>query len=146
MPLSSQLHLEAQSQSREQFGFNSSHTGILENEKMIAHLLKKMADVKSLFPESHMKLLVDGGFNVKLTDDYSPASKHLISYAGKYIVLLVKGIIKPFNQQQAHYIQAVQGKIAATKDVEKEFKQFMREYPQLVNAVLKAQSPWYQNQ
>jgi pimeloyl-ACP methyl ester carboxylesterase len=140
VPLFSQLHPEAQRQSSEQFGFNSSHTDILNNEKMIVHLLEKMADVKNIFPESHMKILINGGFNVELTDDYSPASKHLISYAGKYLILLVKGIIKPINSQQEGYIQAVQGKVSATKVVEREFIRFMKEYPELVNGVLNSQS------
>lgn len=99
-----------------------------------------MAEVENIFPDSHMKLLVDGGFNVKLSDDYSPISQHLISYAGKYIILLVKGVIQPVNPQQKRFIQAIQGGITANKDVEKEFILFMREYPELVSEVLKEQS------
>ncbi len=139
VPLFSQLHPEAQRQSNEQFGFNSSHADILENEEMILHLLKNMASVKNIFPESHMKLLVNGGFDVKLNDDYSPVSQHLVSYAGKYLVLLVKGLIQPINPQQARFIQAIQGKIVATRDVEREFIRFMREYPEIVNSVLEDQ-------
>ncbi|WP_019029092.1 alpha/beta fold hydrolase [Colwellia piezophila] len=140
VPLSSQLHPEAQRQSRNQFGFNSSHVDILRNEEMIFHLLKNMADVTNIFPDSHMKFLVDGGFDVKLTDDYSPLTQHLISYAGKYLMLLIKGEIKPINRQQESFIQVVKGEIAATKDVEREFIQFMREYPEMVNSVLEDQS------
>ncbi|SFC56770.1 alpha/beta hydrolase [Pseudoalteromonas denitrificans] len=138
VPLSSQLYPEAQRQSHEQFGFNSSHVDILEDEKMITHLLNKMAQVKNIFPESHIKLLKNGGFDIKLSDDYSPVTRHLISYAGKYLVLLVNEIILPINQEQNRYIQAVKGEIAATRDVEREFMQFMKEYPKLVEGVLKA--------
>lgn len=140
VPLSSQLHPKAQRQSRHQFGFNSSHAGILKNEEMIMHLLNKMAEVKNIFPELHMKLLVNGGFNVQLTDDYSPLSQHLISYAGKYLVLLVKGKIKAINPQQENFIQAVQGKTIATQDVQREFIQFMQQYPEMVNSVLENQA------
>jgi hypothetical protein len=83
-----------------------------------------------------MKILVNGGFDVKLTDDYSPISKHLISYAGKYIIMLAKGMITPINPQQTKFIQAIQGKIPATKDVERGFMHFMTEYPELVKSVL----------
>lgn len=140
VPLSSQLHPEAQRQSRNQFGFNSSHVDILENEDMIIHLLKNMAGVDNIFPDSHMEILSNGGIEVKLSNDYSPLSQHLISYAGKYIVLLVEEIIKPINSQQDSFVQAVQGKIAATDEVERGFKQFMKEYPELVNDVLNDQS------
>jgi len=140
VPLSSQLHSEAQKQSHEQFGFNNSHVDILKNDEMITLLLKKMNGVKSIFPESHMKILVNGGFDVKLNDSYSPVTKHLIQYAGKYLVLLVNGVIEPFHPQQEHFIQAVQGKISANKDTERGFMMFMQEYPRLVNGVLKGQS------
>ena len=86
-----------------------------------------------------MKILVNGGFDVKLTDDYSPISQHLISYAGKYLVLLVNGQIEPVNPQQKHFIQVIHGKLSATNDIEREFIQFMRDYPEIVNGVLKGQ-------
>lgn len=136
VPLLSQLNLEAQRQSHNQFGFNSGHVDILENKEMIRHLLESMAGVKNIFPESHLKLLVNGGFDVKLTDDYSPLSQHLIRYAGKYIIMLVKETIKPINLRQANFIQAIQGKIPATKNAEKDFIKFIRAYPEMVNSVL----------
>ncbi len=137
VPLSSQLHPEAQKQSHEQFGFNENHVDILKNNEMIGLLLKKMSSVKSLFPESHMKILVNGGFDVELNDRYSPATQHLIQYAGKYLVFLANGVIEPFHPQQVHFTQALQGEVPANTDIEKEFIMFMREYPELVNAALK---------
>lgn len=136
VPLSSQLHAEAQRQSHSQFGFNNSHVDILEDESMINHLLKSVSEVNSIYPDSHMKLLVDGGFNVELSDDYSPVTQHLIGYAGKYLVLLVKGVIQPFHSQQQRYVQAIRGEIPATRGVEKEFILFMKQYPEMVNSVL----------
>ncbi|XPF93602.1 lipase family alpha/beta hydrolase [Colwellia sp. RE-S-Sl-9] len=136
VPLSSQLHPEVQKQSRGQFGFNSGHVDILENKDMILHLLKSMSGIKSIFPESHLKILVNGGFDVNLTNDYSLRSQHLISYAGKYIVMLVKGMLKPINSQQESYIKAIRGEVEATTEMEKEFIKFMREYPEIVDSVL----------
>lgn len=136
VPLSSQLHPAAQRQSSEQFGFNSSHTDILENNEMITHLLKNMAEVKGIFPKSHMEILVNGGFNVKLADDYSPASRHLIGYAGKYLVLLVNGVIEPINPQQLRFVDAIQGKTTASREIEVEFIRFIKEHPEMVSAAL----------
>lgn len=134
VPLFSQLHPEVQKQSSEQFGFNSTHTGILENEKMIAHLLEKMGEVKDIFPDAHLKILADGGFNVELTDDYSPEAQHLIRYAGKYIMLLISGKIEPIHPDQEHFIQVVRGERSDATAVEKEFIQFMEEYSDVVHA------------
>jgi len=139
VPLSSQLHPDAQRQSRNQFGFNQSHVDILNHEEMIVNLLDHMDGVKNIFPDSHMEILIDGGFKVKLTDAYSPFSQHLISYAGKYLVLLCKGMIKPMSPQQERLVQAYQGNIAASHAVYSEFIQFMKEYPELVNSFLEEQ-------
>jgi pimeloyl-ACP methyl ester carboxylesterase len=49
VPLSSQLCPKAQKQSRQQFGFNDSHVGVLRNDEMITLLLKKMNGVKKYF-------------------------------------------------------------------------------------------------
>ncbi|WP_108061441.1 lipase/acyltransferase domain-containing protein [Poseidonibacter lekithochrous] len=136
VPLSSQLHSEAQMQSQNQFGFNSSHNDILENKNMIDLLLKNMAGVQSKFPKSHMKILENGGFNVKLDDKYSPHTKYLINYAGRYIMLLVNGMIEPISPQQKQFIQVLQGKKIPTNDVEKEFIQFMKEYSKVIETVL----------
>jgi len=140
VPLFSQLHPEAQRQSRDQFGYNSSHVDIVEDVTMIDHLLESMAAVENIFPDSHMKILVDGGFDVELGDDYSPLSQYLVAYAGRYIVLLVNGIIEPINPQQEHFIHVVQGKISATSDVERDFIQFMGEYSALVERAIKGQT------
>jgi hypothetical protein len=51
-------------------------------------------------------------------------------------VLLANGKIKPFNPEQEHFIQAVQGKVPAIKDIEREFIVFIEEYSELVSSVL----------
>ena len=77
-----------------------------------------------------------GGFDVQLSDDYRATTEHLIRYAGKYMVLLVHDRIEPLRPQQEHFILAVQGKVPATTDLEREFIRFMQEYPELVDGVL----------
>ena len=136
VPLSSQLRAEAQQESSEQFGFNSSHVGILEDEKMLHQLYTKMANVENIFPESHMKILADGGIDIKLADEFSPITQHFVSYAGKYMVLLAKGKIVPINAEQKHFVQAIQGKTKTNTRFEKEFLLFMHKHPKKVENIL----------
>jgi pimeloyl-ACP methyl ester carboxylesterase len=135
VPLSSQLHQEAQLQAKQTFGFDSGHVDILSDEHMIARLFDVMENVKSIFSKESMTELVDGGFDVVLSDNYRPTTKHLIQYAGKYLVLLVHDRIEPLQLQQ-HFILAVQGKMSAETELEREFILFMQEYPDLVESVL----------
>jgi pimeloyl-ACP methyl ester carboxylesterase len=134
VPLSSQLHSQAQEQANQTFGFDSGHVDILSDEQMIARLFDVMADVDSIFSKESMAALIDGGFEIKLSDDYRPTTQHLIQYAGKYLVLLVNDRIEPLPQQK-HFVLAVQGKMPVT-ELEREFILFMQEYPDLVKSVL----------
>ncbi|WP_416308699.1 esterase/lipase family protein [Neptunicella sp. SCSIO 80796] len=133
--LSSQLHPEAQKQANRTFGFDSGHVDILSNEKMTILLLDLIGSVHGIFSEQSMAALVDGGFEIQLSDNYSPTTRHLIHYAGKYLTMLVYGLIEPM-QSQKHFILAAQGEVQATTDLEKEFIMFMQEYPALVDEVL----------
>jgi pimeloyl-ACP methyl ester carboxylesterase len=136
VPLSSQLHPQAQRQSNNQFGFKSSHVDILKNRHMITELLNGMAGVNNIFPDSHMKILADGGLELPLTEGYDPRVRHLISYAGKYLVLLVNGLIAPIDPLQEKFIQAIKQQIPATTDREKQFIRFMSDNPDLVKGIL----------
>lgn len=140
VPLSSQLHPVAQKQSHQQFGFNSGHAQILSDESMVAKLIERMDQVENIFPESHMQLLVAGGIEMSLGEGYSPMDRHLISYAGKYLILLAKGRIAPLNQEQEHYVQAIQGTTPAVNSTEKLIIRFMSEYPEMVKRVVRNQT------
>lgn len=145
VPLSSQLHPEAQKQSHQQFGFNNGHTQILSDESMISRLINSMDAVENIFPESHMQLLVNGGLDVKLSDDYSPENRHLMSYAGKYLILLAKGLVEPINEQQQHYVQATQRLARAESSTEEQLIQFMKDYPEIVRRVIQNHAVKYNN-
>lgn len=138
--LSSQLHPTAQEQARQVFGFDSGHVDILSNTQMITLLFDLMEEVDSIYSEESMAALVDGGFDVRLGDDYSATTEHLIRYAGKYLVLLVHGQFEPISPQQEHFILATQGQAQATTDLEREFILFMNAYPDLVEDALKNDS------
>ncbi len=136
VPLSSQLYYPAQQQSGQQHGFNSGHVDILQNRKMIGLLLESMSSVKNRFPDAHMEVLKNGGIDVVLSDEYSAKTKHLITYAGKYLVYLFSGLIDSFEPQQRQFVRAVQGKIPASTELEKDLKRFLREYSDLVTALV----------
>ncbi len=144
VPLSSQLRAEAQNESQNQFGFNSNHTDILSNDLMIQRLIKQISQVKSQYPESHLEVLFKGGLNVPLSDNYSPLTQYLIHTVGHYLVALINGSVTTSHPAQLQFIQASLGKIPATTKLEKEFKIFVREYPELLkieNQARPANSP-----
>ena len=103
---------------------------------MISLLLESMSSVHSSFPDFHLELLKNGGIDVDLSDEYSAKTKHLIGYAGKYLVYLVSGLIDPFQPQQTQFVKAVQGKIPASTPLEKDFKKFVIEHAELVTTLV----------
>ncbi len=133
VPLSSQLHPIAQKQSQEQFGFNSSHTSILENEEMITHILDRMDKVKNFFPENHLKVLLTGGYDVELKDGYNPITQYVINNYGKYYMAVTDGTLKPFYPEQEDFLRVTRGEQTATYEVVKGWMKFMREFPEVYN-------------
>lgn len=137
VPLSSQLHSQAQTQAKQTFGFDSGHVDILANKQMIERLFNVMSGVKSTFSDKSMAALAKGGFDLELSDEYRPTTKHLFKYAAKYLVLLAHDRIKPVQKQQhKHFILAARGKVPAETELEREFISFMQEYPDWVQSVL----------
>ncbi|MEZ9233061.1 hypothetical protein AB4259_18480 [Vibrio amylolyticus] len=136
VPLSSQLDIRAQQQSDDQFGFNSSHVSILKNDDMIDLLLKKMDTIENIFPDSHINLINQGGYKVEISDGYSPVSKHIIGYAGLYLIKLVNGQIEPINPEHAQFIQIINGEEAPKNKVQEDFIRFIQDNPDIVASAL----------
>jgi hypothetical protein len=101
---------------------------------MIARLFYVMAEVHSSFSKESMAALVDGSFEIELSDDCRATAKHLIRYPGKYLVLLVHGRIEPLLQQ--HSIVVAQGKVSASIELERELILFLQAYPDSVESAL----------
>lgn len=127
VPLSSQLHPMVQKQSDEQFGFNSSHTTILENEEMITHILERMDNVKNFFPEDYLQCFEVDGYDVKLSDDYPPITQYFIQNYGKCTMAVINGTLKPFYPEQEGFLKVARGEIPPTTEVEKGWLKFMDE-------------------
>jgi len=132
VPLSSQLRLEAQQQATGQRGFESSHTGILENEEMISHILECMDHIQNFYPESHLKKLRLGGYDVELSDDYSPIGKFVIHNLGRYWMAISNGSLKPFFPLQEDFLRVVRGEDPPPRHgVVKDWLRFLEEYPDI---------------
>jgi uncharacterized alpha/beta hydrolase family protein len=131
VPLSSQLHQIAQRQSNLQIGFKNNHTDILESQVMIDQLLETMSTITSIFPEDHMKMLENAGLDLALDDSYDPRTKHLLSYAGKYIAKLISGEIPTIHPHQDIFLEAVLGKRKPATTIEKDFVKLVAAYPHI---------------
>lgn len=132
VPLSSQLRQEAQQQATGQRGFESSHTGILKNQEMIDYLLKKMDRVKNAYPDSHLEVMRRGGYDVKLSDDYSPIGQYVIHSLGKYWMAISNGTLKPITPLQEEFVRVIKGEEPApSHGVVVDWLRFLKEYPEI---------------
>ena len=132
VPLSSQLHQQAQQQSTRQYGFKSGHLAVLENPELIEILLTTMDEVHSSFPEVHMEILKNAGLKLELDETYDPKTRQLLSYAGRYLAMLVSGAIQPFHSDQEHFVHAVRGEVKANNIIEKDFIRLIRDFPDVI--------------
>lgn len=130
VPLSSQLSSEAQDESTMQYGFNDTHTGILQNPQAIQRILKIIEEVKAPFPDDHIRELVKGGYKVALADDYPPIGRYLIQSIGRWMDALASGKIAPTHPFQDHFVRVFQGGESPDNPVEKAWARFIKEYPE----------------
>jgi triacylglycerol esterase/lipase EstA (alpha/beta hydrolase family) len=130
VPLSSQLHPIAQSQATEQFGFNSSHTGVLQDEDAIQHIVQSIGQMKSPYPQSHIEANIAGGYDIVLDESYTDKEKYFIQTRGKYMSLLADGTLDTLgNPVLEHFVEVAQGRAKAETDAETAWQKFSRDYP-----------------
>lgn len=132
VPLASQLHSSAQIQSSEQFGFNSNHTSILEDDELISYLLSRFKGVKNIFPENHLQYCFMGGYDVELSDEYNLTDRYIIHELGKYWMAVATGVLKPFYKDQEDFVKIVKGEATPEHDFLNGWLRFMQEYPEFV--------------
>ena len=131
VPLSSQLYPPAQQQATKQYGFNDNHTGILEDKNMISTMLQLFGKYKTRFPESHMKYLVKGGYDVQLPDSYSDYEKYAVHYLGKFLNALANGLIQPADKYEARFVAVINGKGKPSLFTESAWLKFRTDFPGL---------------
>jgi triacylglycerol esterase/lipase EstA (alpha/beta hydrolase family) len=129
VPLSSQLSIEAQNEATSQYGFNDTHTGILKNPDAIQRILTITGEIKSLFPEDHMKEFLKGGYSVDLGDEYPPIIKYTIRTVGHWVDAMATGVIAPIHPIQTHFVQVCRGEKSPNSDFEKAWLRFIKQYP-----------------
>jgi uncharacterized protein YifE (UPF0438 family)/uncharacterized alpha/beta hydrolase family protein len=128
--LASQLHPQAQRQANGQFGFDNTHTDILGSEDVAAHIRVLMENVENAFPPAQLELLLQGGYEVSLGDDYTALAQYSIHNYGRYLVALGNGTLTPFHPEEERFIRVVKGEQAPRDDAEKGWLKFLSEYPE----------------
>lgn len=134
VPLSSQLYPAAQKESTMNMGFNSSHTGILKDDEAIRYITTSIHSVKGFYPESYVRIMRSGGYDVDLNEEYTNREKYVINVLGKYLAALSKGKLAAINSFQKNFIKVSQGNAPANHFVEKAWLKFVKDYPYIIDA------------
>lgn len=132
VPLSSQLHPAAKIQSNRSIGLNTSHTGILKDAVAIEHITSLFQSVKGFYPESHIRVMQSGGYDVDLGDRYNNKEKYFIKFLGKYLAALWQRKLKAITPFQQHFVDVFHGTASASHIAEKAWVKFSKEYPDLI--------------
>lgn len=130
VPLSSQLYPLAQNQSTRQYGYNHSHTGILNDDRVVTDIIDLISEHRSYYPESHLDYMVQGGFDVDLSSRYTPREQYAIQHLGHFIRALANGRLKPFDRYEAHFIDVLNGVEEPNLFTESAWLKFRSEYPE----------------
>ncbi|MBH9576237.1 DUF413 domain-containing protein [Inhella proteolytica] len=131
VPLSSQLSANAQRQARQQRGFNTTHTGILQDPQAQAHVLALIHQHWSPVPAAHQALLERGGFEEELPEGLSGLQRYLLRHYGHYLRGLASGQLTPLNRYDAEFVAAAQGQRGATSEGAQAWLRFAARYPEL---------------
>lgn len=132
--LTSQLHPQAQTQASGQFGFDNTHTDILDSEQVTAHIRARMDIVENPVPPPQLQVLNQGGYDIKLGDAYSPRAQYVIHNVGIYLMALTEGTFEPFYDDEEKFMAAVKGEKSPRNDIEKGWLRFLSEYPEFRTA------------
>lgn len=127
VPVSSQRTARAQSEATEYKGFNDTHTGVLHNPDTIQHIVQAVEEVKSIFPDDHLRVLYTGGHPVPAGGHYTPIEAYCLRTLGRYMDALVAGELKPFHPAQENFIAACRGLRAPNLPAEKAWLKYDKE-------------------
>ena len=128
--LNSQLHPQAQSQASGQFGFDNTHTDIFDSEEVATHIRARMDLVENPVPLPRIDVLNQGGYDVVLSEAYSPRAQYVIHNVGIYVMALSEGTFEPFYSEEEEFMAVVRGEKSPRNDVEKGWLRFLSEYPE----------------
>ena len=131
VPLSSQCCGWAQSEAKEQFGFNDTHAGVVHNPDAIRRIVQAIETVKSPFPDDHLRVLDTGGYPVPAGGGYTPLEAWCVRTMGRYMDALVAGELKPIHPLQEHFVAACRGQCAPNVPAERAWLKYNKERARL---------------
>lgn len=131
VPLLSQRCDAVKVATTEQYGFNASHTDILQNPDALATLSSLMGKVESPFPDEHLRYFAMGGFEVTLSKHYSNEEKYIIHSMGKYLKALANANLRPIAINR-DFLAVVEGSQKAKSPFETAWVKFAEDFPELV--------------
>lgn len=132
--LSRQLPAPALAQAARKQGFRSEHTALLSDPAVIAYVLGLVEQVKSDYPEDHLRLLQAGGFDVPLNEAYDALEMNAIHVYGLYLRAVAGGELAPIHPGQRHFIEVANGNAAPSNAFETAWRKFGADYPELAKA------------
>lgn len=131
VPLASQLSPAAQREAREQFGFNCSHTGVLCDPEAVERIIKTIEEIKSPYPDDHLREFDRGGYVVDLPEkDFSALDVYFVRSIGRYLDALVAGTIQPVNSFQEQFVRECREGGTPETPAAKAWLKLNRLYPQ----------------
>jgi len=71
-----------------------------------------------------------GGYDVVLSEAYSPRAQYVIHNVGKYLMDLTKGTFEPFYSEEELFMAVVRGDRSPRNDIENGWLRFLSEYPE----------------
>jgi len=131
VPLSSQLDPRAQRQASDEFGFDTTHSGILINDEVADYILAEMDTVRNLFPADHLAVFHQGGYSIDLNADFEPVSAYYIRVVGKYLMALTDGTLVPINEDQIEFAEVARGQRRPRNETEQDWLTFIARHPEL---------------
>lgn len=130
VPLSSQLSAPAREKATTLHGFETTHTGVLENPDVIRSIMRIAGEVRSPFPASHMRELLKGGYEVDLGSHYTALEAYYLHHYGAYLQAMAEGVIQPMDAVQERFVRAVTGQALPESELESAWIKFIREFPE----------------
>lgn len=129
VPLSSQLAGPSRDSATAVHGFEESHAEAMANQEIIRLILRIAGEVRSPYPEEHLRELEKGGFPFDLGPNYTSMEAYYLNNYGVYMHAMATGKILPVAPDQERFVQVANGKSAPEREIESAWVKFSREFP-----------------
>lgn len=130
VPVQSQIPDAVSGKLAGKYGFKSGHAEILRDPAAIDKVIELIGQVKSYFPEEHVRYFNKGGFDVDLDNSYSDLEKRMIHAFGIYLRALANGKLKPVPVNQP-FLDVINGKPGQANYAGTAWLKFRKDYPVL---------------